>query len=133
MSIAKDIIERYDGHMPARNWLGWNKDVKLKDIQLQHIMNEGKDIHEYGFWEPQVTELSYKDQIEDIADRYANPWQLAIDRMAEGTYNVINQEARMSLFGSSSTFYAGNSYNESSYVYDNPLSDSQIIDAYGVY
>jgi hypothetical protein len=129
MDIAKDIIRRGGGNMPANSWLGWNKNVKLKDVQLKHIMNEGEDIHQYGFWEPQKRDLEYKDLIDEIASDYANPYQLMIDNFANGTADALNREKRIGYMSSSFSSYSGNGSYSNYDIYRTP-SDMEIINAY---
>lgn len=91
--IAREIIEDNDGVIPKATWLGWNRDVKLKDIKLQHVLNEGEDIHDFNLWEPQQMELGYKDKIPEITDQYE-------DTVAPGILQKVG-----SLFGGSQSGY----------------------------
>lgn len=106
-NIATAIIEKYDGNVPNREWLGWNKDVKLSDVKLQYVMDEGMDIHDFNLWEPQVRELAYKDKIPDITDEYVH----------SDFYNVAQAVQAMTVtrdYG-----YSGG-YNDSTNVYVTP-------------
>lgn len=72
--LAREIIDDYGGAVPNMGWLGWNKDVRLKDVKLQHVLNEGEDIHDFNLWEPQQAELRYKDRIPDITEQFEEAW-----------------------------------------------------------
>jgi hypothetical protein len=43
-----------DQPMPPEDWIGWNTDVDMNDIQVRYLHNTGRDIHDFGMWESQL-------------------------------------------------------------------------------
>ena len=53
--------------MPGNDWAGWRQDVDVRDIQLKHLINRGKDVHEYGFWNDRMRKLARKPYLDQAA------------------------------------------------------------------
>lgn len=49
-SLAEQYIQGTTGAV-ARDFIGWNPNLDVKDVKLKTLMVGEADIHEYGFWE----------------------------------------------------------------------------------
>lgn len=60
-SRNKETIDFFRNHtLPDNNWLGWNPDIDLKDVQLKVVKNEGMNIHNFDLWESQERAMARK-------------------------------------------------------------------------
>ena len=59
-----------DHNLPDPDWIGFNPAVDLEDVKLKVLLNERRDIHDYGLWESQVRLLSRKPYLtSDVVDQ----------------------------------------------------------------
>lgn len=42
------------GQMPSADWIGYNKDVDLRDIKVKYVNELGADMRDYGLWEKEL-------------------------------------------------------------------------------
>lgn len=52
MDAVNDLLN--SGGLPPPNWAGWSPDVRVSDVKMSTVANEGFNLHDYGSAEPEV-------------------------------------------------------------------------------
>lgn len=105
-----------DKPYPKEDWIGFNQNVSLQDIQLKYVERLGADIHDYEMWEKQNRALSRKPYLEGSEDFLFQGHPMNRDNIAAKVYNAGKFDGRNSpqvsvhstngsLFGTQGRFY----------------------------
>jgi len=80
----RNIEEQMGQNMPDTDWIGFNPAVDLEDVKLKVLMDQGQDIHDYGFFRSQRRLLSRKPYINPDTVSQGSPYT-ANDRNLSST------------------------------------------------
>jgi len=59
-------LEELNMALPGPDWVGWGP-AELDDIKMKYILEEGKDLHDFGLWPERMYMLPYKTYVNDNA------------------------------------------------------------------
>lgn len=75
--------------IPKPDWIGWNGDVDMSDIQVRYVERIGSDLHDYGMWESDIRKSKSQPFLEGSEDYLFEDKPLLFSSIRSEMYNML--------------------------------------------
>lgn len=79
--------------LPPLDWIGYNKDVDIRDIKVRYVNELGRDMRDYGLWEQELKKAYAQPYLEGSTDSLPNTRYLGRGAILHNAGEVLHSGA----------------------------------------